>query len=65
MLWSLESAYGRRNTRACEGGMPATPGGRAASADGGVFARSGDAAPSCQGNLAGANTAYSLEGLKS
>ena len=38
-----------------EGGVPATPGGLAASADAGVFARSNDAAPAGQGNLAGGN----------
>lgn len=39
-----------------EGGVPATPGGKAASADAGVFARSTDASPSGQGNLAGGNS---------
>ena len=38
-----------------EGGVPATPGGQPADADASVFARSGDASPSGQGNLAGGN----------
>ncbi len=38
-----------------EGGVPATPGGQPADADASVFASSGDASPSGQGNLAGGN----------
>ncbi|MEO7055643.1 MAG: type VI secretion system Vgr family protein, partial [Caldimonas sp.] len=39
-----------------EGGVQATPGGQPADSDASVFARSGDASPSGQGNLAGGNS---------
>lgn len=38
-----------------EGGVPATPGGRPASADTSAFSKSTDASPSGQGNVAGGN----------
>ncbi len=53
----LERPYvqGALYTGRGEGGVPATPGGAAASADLSAFAKSSDPQPSSQGNLAGGN----------